>query len=224
VNTGVPGAAEIAFGGEVSECIVQQATVTGIVEHGILQLERRENRQVECREGSQQHGVRAGLADSASQVARQRIDDLAPLSGVEQFLLVDAGGDDAIAHVVAPGGVRRSEQADRLADEAGRRLASGDSAVFGEGEPEGLTAAIGGRLDAGMDVGKGQRIQLRRHQQNRCHHDTVSAADVHVQDRAHLPTDCGEQPVDLGTGLLFWGRPHPDVLCLSHCFDLSCIA
>jgi hypothetical protein len=75
-----------------------------------------------------------------------------------------------------------------------------------------------------MCVGKGQRIQLRRHQQNRCHHDTLSAADVHVQDRAHLPTDRSEQPVDLGTGLLFWGRPHPDTLCLSHCFDLSCIA
>ena len=83
--------AEVALVAQVGERVVEQLPIPGVVERGIGVLEGGEDREIERREGPEQDGVGAALADAAAQVVRQSADELAPLLRLQPLLLVDAG-------------------------------------------------------------------------------------------------------------------------------------
>ena len=146
--------AQVALVAQVGERVVEQLPVPGVVERGIGVLEGGEDREVERREGPEQGGVGAALADAAAQVVRQPSDELAPLLRRQPLLLVDAARHDAVADVVAPLRVGRAEEGHGLAHETEGRLPRRHRAVPREREPERLPALLGrGRLGQGRGDG-----------------------------------------------------------------------
>jgi hypothetical protein len=135
--------AQVALVAQVGERVVEQLPIPDVVERGIGSLEGGEDREVERREGPEQGGVGAALADPAAQVVRQSSDELAPLPRRQPLLLVDTARHDAVADVVAPLRVGRAEEGHRLAHEAEGRLSRRHRAVLREREPERLPAQLG---------------------------------------------------------------------------------
>ena len=203
-------APEVTLIAQIGERSVEQPAVACVIQRRVLQFECRKQRQIECRERSQQHAVRAGLADPRAEAGRKRRHERASLDRCQQPAAVNARRNDCVSDVVAPDRVGRAEQGNHLVDQRERGLARGHDAVLGEREPESLAATLGPQRPRrhGGDSGQCDDERDALHRAPAC---PICCEVDHGQRGSHLPAQAGNRrvaeadatPKPRGVGLLY---------------------